>query len=154
MLMLEGATEDDVLHDMQRLEPALMALVEDGLLASRHIAESLLPRSTCPDRDPAAPLRTKDPDVLLQVVTTSLVEAGFDLIALPGLISTRSPMPCVFRYLSTLPPSPPWASGNCCVRCWHTTTTAPVAQALLFPTNEAMDPGPIGTSCPSVSPPS
>ena len=33
VLMLEGATEDRVLHDMQRLEPALMALVEEGLLA-------------------------------------------------------------------------------------------------------------------------
>jgi predicted RND superfamily exporter protein len=85
MLMLEGATEDHVLHDMQRLEPALMALVGDGLLAAV-TAPSLFYPDPHAQTEVLQRLHAKDPDALLQVVTTSLVEAGFDLTALQGYL--------------------------------------------------------------------
>jgi predicted exporter len=84
-LLLEGATETQVLHAMQRLEPVLMALVEDGLLAAVTSPTLLYPDPHV-QTEVLRRLHAKDPDVLIQVVTTSLAEAGFDLAAMQGYL--------------------------------------------------------------------
>ena len=86
-LLLEGTTETQVLHAMQRLEPVLMALVEDGLLAAVTSPTLLYPDPHI-QKEVLRRLHAKDPDMLTQVLTTSLAEAGFDLAAMESYRSS------------------------------------------------------------------
>jgi uncharacterized protein len=134
MLMLEGTTEDHVLHDMQRLEPALMALVEDGLLAAV-TSPSLFYPDPYVQTEVLQRLHTKDPDALLQMVKTSLVEAGFDLTALQGYLdqvahALRLQVPLDLATFTSL------GFGELLRPLLAHDETGAVAQALLFPTKE------------------
>ena len=84
-LLLEGTTETQVLHAMQRLEPVLMALVEDGLLAAVTSPTLLYPDPHI-QKEVLRRLHAKDPDMLTQVLTTSLAEAGFELAAMESYL--------------------------------------------------------------------
>jgi predicted exporter len=85
-LMLEGATEEQVLQAMRQLDPALQAMVTEGALAAVTSLGALYP-------DPAAQaavlqrLQQKDPEALAGTLAASLEEAGFDVSALQGYIT-------------------------------------------------------------------
>jgi uncharacterized protein len=85
-LMLEGATEEQVVRAMRQLAPGLQAMVADGALAAVTSPDVLYP-------DPEAQemvlqrLRHMDPDALAQVLAASLDAAGFDVPALQGYIA-------------------------------------------------------------------
>jgi hypothetical protein len=85
-LMLEGATEEQVVQAMRHLAPALQAMVADGALAAVTSPEVLYP-------DPEAQevvlqqVRHADPDALAQALTEGLDAAGFDTTALQGYIA-------------------------------------------------------------------
>lgn len=77
MLLVEGATEAQVMQDLSRLQPTLAAMVQDGLLAAVTSPAMLYP-------DPAAQravlqrLQAKDAPQLLHALADSLTTAGFD----------------------------------------------------------------------------
>lgn len=87
MLMIEGATEEQVMQDLHRLEPALLTMVAEGVLAA-----VTSPSMLYPDRALQAEvlrrLRHKDPQALATVLTTRLQEAGFDVTALHEYITS------------------------------------------------------------------
>ena len=54
LLMIEGATEEHVMQDLHRLEPALMAMVADGVLAAVTSPSMLYPDRAAPNGGAAA----------------------------------------------------------------------------------------------------
>jgi predicted RND superfamily exporter protein len=85
-LMLEGATEEQVVQAMRQLTPALQAMVADGALAAVASPNVLYPS---PEAQAAVlqRLRRIDPDTLAQVLAESLEAAGFDMPALQGYLA-------------------------------------------------------------------
>jgi hypothetical protein len=80
MLLLEAATEADVLQAMQRLQPSLNAMIREDLLAAVTSLSALLPDFSAQDQV-LQRLRQKDPDLLAQALTTGLERAGVDVSA-------------------------------------------------------------------------
>ena len=78
MLLVEDATEVQVMQDLHRLQPTLTAMVQDGLLAAVTSPAMLYP-------DPATQatvlqrIQAKDREQLRLTLSTSLAEAGFDV---------------------------------------------------------------------------
>jgi predicted RND superfamily exporter protein len=85
-LMLEGATEAQVIQAMRQLAPALQAMVADGALAAVTSPDVLYP---APEAQEAVlqRLRDTDPDALAQALANSLEAAGFDVTALQGYVA-------------------------------------------------------------------
>jgi predicted exporter len=86
LLLIEGATEAHVMQHLHRLEPALRAMVADGVLAAVTSPSLLYPdptlQATVLDR-----LQRKDPEALMAALTTGLHEAGFDVPALHAYLT-------------------------------------------------------------------
>lgn len=85
-LMITGETEEQVIRDLRRVEPALKDLVTEGLLAAVTSPTMLYPDPHVP-AEVLSRLQAKDAAQLTTVLTTSLAEAGFDVAALQGYIS-------------------------------------------------------------------
>lgn len=85
-LMLEDATETEVLDDLQRLQPALDDLVADGLLAAV-TSPALFYPSLQQQQKVLRRLQAKQSQHLLTVLTASLEETGFDLASLQDYIT-------------------------------------------------------------------
>jgi uncharacterized protein len=89
LLLIEGPTEAHVMQELHRLEPALQALVADGVLAAV-TSPSLLYPDPALQAEVLRRLQRIDPEALLTVLTTRLHEAGFDVPALhPYLTRVR-----------------------------------------------------------------
>jgi uncharacterized protein len=85
-LMLEGTTEEEVLQAMRQLDPAVQALVTDGVLAAATSLGALCPAPA--DQEAVLQrLRHKDPDALADVLAASLEAAGFDGAALRDYVT-------------------------------------------------------------------
>jgi predicted RND superfamily exporter protein len=87
MLIIEGATEEHVMRDLHRLEPALLKMVAEGVLAAV-ISPSLLYPDPGLQAEVLRRLRRKDARALMAVLTTRLAEAGFDVTALHTYLSS------------------------------------------------------------------
>jgi hypothetical protein len=77
-LFLEGATEEQVVQAMQRLQPALAALVAEGALAAVTSIGAIYP-DIATQEAVLRRLQARDPEALTQVLAASLEEGGFDL---------------------------------------------------------------------------
>src|SRR5712692_8518380 len=83
LLLVEDATEIQVMQDLYRLQPTLTAMVQEGLLAAVTSPAMLYP-------DPATQtavlqrLHTKDLQQLYTALTTGLEAAGFDVPTVQG----------------------------------------------------------------------
>src|SRR5262249_55314213 len=83
MLLVENATENQVMQDLYRLQPTLTAMVQEGLLAAVTSPAMLYP-------DPSTQtavlqrLQTKDLQQLRSALTTGLDAAGFDMPTIQG----------------------------------------------------------------------
>jgi uncharacterized protein len=86
LLMIEAATEEQVMQELHRLEPALLTMVEDGVLAAVTSASLFYPDWAF-QAEVLRRLQRKDPEALAAVLTTRLAEAGFDVAALHGYIA-------------------------------------------------------------------
>jgi len=80
IVLLEGPTETQVVHAMHQLQPALTAMVTEGLLAAVTSLAAIYPDLESQEAV-IQRLRSKDPDKLVQVLATSLDAAGFDVSA-------------------------------------------------------------------------
>ncbi len=78
LLLVENATESQVMQDLDRLQPTLTAMVQEGLLATVTSPAMLYP-------DPVTQsavlqrLQTKDAQQLRTILSASLTAAGFDM---------------------------------------------------------------------------
>ncbi len=97
-VLLEGDTETQVFQAMQRLQPGLNTLVEENLLAAVTSLGAIYP-TTDAQQAVLRRLQTKDPDVLGQILTASLNEAGFDvtgyatyIASVRNLLTLRTPL--------------------------------------------------------------
>src|SRR5262245_61536359 len=85
MLLVENATEKQVIQDLYRLQPTLMAMVQEGLLAAATSPAILYPdlatQSAVLQR-----LQTKDLQQLRTALTTGLEAAGFDVPTVQGYV--------------------------------------------------------------------
>ena len=85
MLLVENATENQVIQDLYRLQPTLTAMVQEGLLAAVTSPAMLYP-------DPATQsavlqrLQRKDLPQLRTTLTTDLEAAGFDVPTVQGYV--------------------------------------------------------------------
>src|SRR2546428_7723610 len=85
MLLVENATESQVIQDLYRLQPTLTAMVQEGLLAAVTSPAMLYP-------DPATQsavlqrLQRKDLPQLRTTLTTDLEAAGFDVPTVQGYV--------------------------------------------------------------------
>jgi predicted RND superfamily exporter protein len=86
LLLIEGATEAHVMQDLHRLEPALRALVTDGVLAAVTSPSLLYPEPAL-QAEVLRRLQRKDPAALMTVLTTRLEEAGFEVTALHAYLT-------------------------------------------------------------------
>jgi predicted RND superfamily exporter protein len=86
LLLIEGATEAHVMQELHRLEPALHALVTDGILAAV-TSPSLLYPAPALQAEVLRRLQRKDPAALLTVLATRLEEAGFEMPALHAYLT-------------------------------------------------------------------
>ena len=80
IVWLEGPTESHVVHAMHQIQPALTAMVSEGLLAAVTSLAALYPDLESQEAV-IQRLRSKDPDQLVHVLATSLEAAGFDVTA-------------------------------------------------------------------------
>jgi predicted RND superfamily exporter protein len=78
LLLVEEATESQVVEGLQRLQPTLTAMVQEGLLAAVTSPAMLYP-DPATQRAVLQRLQAKDPQQLRTVLSTSLVSAGFDM---------------------------------------------------------------------------
>jgi predicted RND superfamily exporter protein len=85
-LLLEGSSEEQVVQAMQRLQPALDAMVEEGVLAAATSLGAILPDAETQEAV-LQRLQHKDPETLAKVLATSLEEAGFDVMAFQDYIA-------------------------------------------------------------------
>lgn len=85
LLLVEAATEEQAVRDLQRLQSTLDSMVQAGLLAAVMSPAQLYP---APEVQQAVlqRLHAKNPRELLTVLRTSLAEAGFDMTALQPYI--------------------------------------------------------------------
>jgi predicted RND superfamily exporter protein len=86
MLIIEGVTEEHVMQDLHRLEPALLTMVAEGVLAAVTSPSLLYPDPRL-QAEVLRRLRHKDAGALMTVLTTRLEEAGFDVTALHAYLS-------------------------------------------------------------------
>ena len=86
MLIIEGATEEHVMQDLHRLEPALLKMVAEGVLAAVTSPSLLYPDPEL-QAEVLRRLRRKDARALLTVLSIRLEEAGFDVTALHTYLS-------------------------------------------------------------------
>ncbi|MBM3227106.1 MAG: hypothetical protein FJZ47_25345, partial [Candidatus Tectomicrobia bacterium] len=77
MLLVEQSTEAQVLQDLQRLQPTLQAMIQDGLLAAVTSPAMLYPEHAA-QHAAVQPLHTRDIPQLLAVLRSTLANAGFD----------------------------------------------------------------------------
>ena len=134
MLLVEEATEVQVMQDLARLQPTLTAMVPDGLLAAVTSPAMLYP-------DPAVQdavlqrVHAKNPRQLLSALTASLDAAGFDLPTVQGyvdrvqrLLSHRTPIDlATFRALGFDALLRPFLAHD---------AAGAVGVAMLFPTHD------------------
>jgi predicted RND superfamily exporter protein len=85
-LLLEGKTETQVLQAMQRLQPGLNEMVQEGTLAAVSSLGAIYSSSET-QQAVLRRLQRKDPNALRQTLTASLREAGFDTAAYADYIA-------------------------------------------------------------------
>ena len=78
LLLVEDATEDQVMQDLSRLQPTLTAMVQEGLLAAV-LSPAMLYPDAATQRAVLQRLQAKDPQQLRTALTGGLEAAGFDV---------------------------------------------------------------------------
>jgi predicted RND superfamily exporter protein len=85
LLLVEDATEVQVIQDLSRLQPTLTAMVQEGLLAAVTSPAMFYPE-TATQQAVLQRLQAKDQQQLLTTLSTSLEAAGFDMPSVQGYV--------------------------------------------------------------------
>jgi predicted RND superfamily exporter protein len=85
MLLVEAATEDQVMQDLHHLQPTLTAMVQDGLLAAVTSPALLYPDSAT-QTAVLQRIQAKNIEQLSLTLSTSLAAAGFDMSTMQAYV--------------------------------------------------------------------